>query len=318
MKSLFTQYLKHWILLILMAFFAIAAPGFLSVAGMKNLAVYTAIPLILALGQTFVIISGGIDLSVGAILGLCGVVSALILKEIWILTESAALSISIGMLCGLFFGTMIGVLNGAIIAKLKVPAFVVTLGMLGICRGATYVLSSGHSIIQLPPSLGQAGNYQIFGIMPVSVFIAILLALLSYFILSKTRLGRYTYSIGGNRQASLRAGVPVDRYVIKIYALSGFMAAFAGILVLARFATGSPLAGMNDELDSIAAVVIGGASLFGGVGSISGTVIGALIIGVLLVGLVILNVPAYWQMIVVGGILIIAVFIDNMRHRRQS
>jgi ribose transport system permease protein len=310
---------RQWILLILIAFilfFSISARGFLTVRGLRNIAVFTSEPLLLALGQTFVIISGGIDLSVGAVLGFCGIVSALVLKA----SLSAALPVPLGILfsvmAGLITGTLLGTINGTIIAKLKVPAFVVTLGMLGIARGSTYIMTAGHAIIGLPAELSEIGNRQLFGVVPVSVVITIVLALIMHFLLSRTRLGRYTYAIGGGRQASVRAGVPVDRYTIAIYALCGFTAAWAGILILARFGTGSPIAGLNDELDAIAAVVIGGASLHGGIGNIGGTVIGSLIIGVLLVGLVILNVQPYWQMVSVGFILIAAVFIDNIRYRR--
>ncbi len=308
----------QWILLILIAFivfFAAAAPGFLTLQGVINIAVYTSEPLLLALGQTFVIISGGIDLSVGSLLGFCGIISALVLRALLAATGSVALSGLASVLAGLVAGTLLGTFNGTVIARLKVPAFVVTLGMLGIARGASYILTSGHAIIGLPEQLSVIGNYLLFGFAPVSVLLTIALILVTNFLLAKTRLGRYTYAIGGSRQAAVRAGVPVDRYTILIYALSGFTAAWAGILILARFGTGSPIAGLNSELDSIAAVVIGGASLFGGIGAIGGTVVGALIIGVLLVGLIILDVQAYWQMVSIGFILIVAVFLDNLRHR---
>ena len=219
---------KQWILLILVAFFvffAVFAKGFFSIKGLKNIAVYTSEPLLLALGQTFVIISGGIDLSVGAVLGFCGVVSAFTLKGMMAVSQNIALNIIISVLAGMSVGIFLGTINGAIISKLSVPPFVVTLGMLGIARGVTYILTSGHSIIGLPAELSEIGNFQLFRLIPASVLITIVLVLMAHFLLSKTRLGRYTYSIGGNKQASVRAGVPVDRYTIIIYALSGFMAA---------------------------------------------------------------------------------------------
>jgi ribose transport system permease protein len=312
---------SQWIFLILIAFvvvFSFTAPGFFSIFGFANVAVYSSEPLLLAVGETFVIISGGIDLSVGALLGFTGVIAALLMRTLWALTQNVLLSILISAVAGLAVGTALGVINGVIIAKLKVPPFVVTLGMQGIARGSTYVLTSGHSIIGLPEVLGKVGNYYIWGVLPVSVLATAVLVVAAHMVLSKTRLGRYTYSIGGSRQASVRAGVPVDKCTIRIYALSGFMAACAGILILARFSTGSPLAGQNSELNSIAAAVIGGVSLLGGIGNVLGTVIGALIIGVLLVGLVIMNVQPYWQMVSVGGILILAVFVDNIRYRRTT
>lgn len=311
---------KQWIFLILVlfvVFFSLAAPGFWSIRNFKSLTVYTTEPLLLALGQTFVIVSGGIDLSVGAILAFCGVVAALILKAVWAVVPNPVLSIGVGVIAGLIIGALLGAINGTIIARLRVPPFVVTLGMLGIARGATYLLTAGHSIVSLPPELGKIGNAELFGILPIPVFVALILVLLCHFVLSKTRLGRYTYAIGGSRPAAVRAGIPVDKYTIMIYTISGFTAACAGILIMARFSTGAPIAGMNDELDSIAAVVIGGASLYGGIGNILGSVVGAFIIGVLLVGLIILGVDPYWQMVSVGGILIGAVFIDQIRYRSR-
>ena len=312
---------RQWILLILIAFiafFSVAARGFLSVVGITNIAVYSSEPLLLALGQTLVIISGGIDLSVGAVLGFSGIIAALVMKASLAAIPSIPLSVALSVLAGLAAGTLLGAINGTIIAKMKVPSFVVTLGMLGIARGSTYILTAGHAVIGLPAQLSEIGNHRLFGVVPVPVIITVLLILIFHFLLAKTRLGRYTYAIGGSREAAVRAGVPVDRYTITIYTLCGFTAAWAGVLILARFGTGSPIAGLNRELDSIAAVVIGGASLFGGVGTIGGTVIGSLIIGVLLVGLVILNVQPYWQMVSVGFILILAVFIDTLRYRRRS
>ncbi len=305
-----------FILVIFVIFFSITARGFFSLLGLRNIAVFVSEPLLLAVGETFVIISGGIDLSVGAVLGFTGVVGALIMRGIWVSTQSIALSIIVATLAGLAIGTAIGTINGLIIAKLRVPPFVVTLGMLGIARGITFVITSGQAIIGLPDALGAIGNLNFFGFLPVTTLVAILIILLASLALSRTRVGRYAYAIGGNRQATVRAGVPVARYTIIIYAISGFLAGCAGFMLLARFATGSPLAGQNSELNAIAAAVIGGTSLFGGIGSIGGTAVGALIIVVLLVGLVILNVQPYWQMAAVGAILILAVFIDNLRFGR--
>jgi len=316
--NLWKRLLKQWIFLALLVFiavFSVTAPGFLTVRNIRNIISYTSVPLLLALGQTFVIISGGIDLSVGAVLGFCGVSSALILKLVWDATGSVGFSIVAGTLSGMIIGTTLGAVSGTMIAKLKVPPFVVTLGMLGIARGCTYLLTSGRSIIGLPIELARIGNYRIWGVIPITLVVALLLIGISLYLLNMTRMGRYTYAIGGSETAAIRAGIPVARYKILIYALSGFMASCAGLVTLARFGTGSPLAGVNSELDSIAAVVIGGASLMGGIGTIFGSVVGALIIGVLLVGLVLLNVEPYWQMVSVGVILIIAVFLDQVRNK---
>jgi len=311
---------NQWIFLILIAFvifFSIAARGFFSILGIRNIAVFVSEPLLLTVGETFVIISGGIDLSVGAVLGFTGVVGALIMRGVWGATQSIPLSFAVSIVAGLAIGTTLGTINGLIIAKLRVPPFVVTLGMLGIARGITFVITSGQAIIGLPDALGAMGNLTFGGLLPVTTLSAIVLVVIAYIALSKTRIGRYAFAIGGNRQAAVRSGVPVARYTIIIYAISGFLAGWAGFMLLARFGTGSPLSGQNSELNAIAAAVIGGTSLMGGIGTIGGAVIGSLIIVVLLVGLVIMNVQPYWQMAAVGFILISAVFIDNLRHGKS-
>ena len=228
------------------------------------------------------------------------------------------LSIALGTIAGLTTGTVLGMMNGLLIVKLKVPPFIVTLGMLGIARGGTYLLTAGASVVDLPPQIATLGGGKILGFLPVPVLIALILAIVAHFLLSQTPFGRYTYAMGGSRRAASRAGIAVDKYTVLIYAFSGLLASVSGILVVARFVTGSPLAGTNDELNSIAAVVIGGASLFGGVGSIFGSVVGSLIIGVLLVGLIVVNVQPYWQMVAVGIILVLAVSIDRIRYRRKD
>lgn len=312
---------NQWIVLILLAFvvfFSFTAQGFFSLLGLRNIAVYVSEPMLLAVAECFVIISGGIDLSVGAILGFTGVAGALIMRALWSSTQNMPLSILASVIAGLAIGTGLGIINGLIIAKLRVAPFVVTLGMLGIARGVTFILTSGQAIIGLPDALGTVGNYIIGGVLPVTTASVIVLVIIAYFVLGRTRIGRYAYAIGGNRAAAVRSGVPVDRYLIVIYGISGFLAGWAGFMILARFATGSPLAGQNSELNAIAAAVIGGTSLLGGIGTIGGTVVGALIIVVILVGLVIMNVQPYWQMVAVGCILILAVFLDNLRYGRAT
>jgi len=317
-KEIFTRRWILWVLMAIIGFFALAMPRFWSVQSFKTIVVYTTEPLLLALGQTFVIISGGIDLSVGSLLGFSSVTGALISKTLWSATSDPNISIALGIATGLLVGTVLGIVNGVIIAKLRVAPFVVTLGMMGIARGATYLLTAGHSIFGLPSQLAKLGNFELAGVLPVQVIILLITVLLCHFMLSETRLGRYIYAIGGNRTAASRAGIPITNCIISIYAISGFLAGFAGVLTMSRFATGSPLAGVNAELNSIAAAVIGGVSLSGGIGDILGSVIGAFITGVLLVGLVMLNVQPYWQMVVVGGILIIAVFVDQLRYGRRT
>jgi ribose transport system permease protein len=321
-KILVRAVFAHWIVLILLAlvfFFSVLCPGFLSDRSARNLAAFTTEPLILAIGQTFVIVSGGIDLSVGAVLALSGVAAALAMKIPFLVAlHNPVLTISAGMLGGLLTGTCCGLVNGLIIARLRIPPFVVTLGMLGIARGLTFILSSGASIVGLPSQLGAVGNQVVAGFVPMPFVVAIAIACVASFVLFHTRFGRHTFAIGGNRRVALRAGIGVARHTIITYCLSGFLAAVAGIFLLARFSTASPIAGQQSELNAITAAVIGGASLFGGSGTILGSVIGAFIIGVLLIGLVMSNVPPYWQLIATGSILIIAVFIDQARHSIQK
>lgn len=312
--------LNQWILLVLALFvmgFSIASPRFLSLANLRNIASFLTEPLLLAVGQTFVIISGGIDLSVGAILALAGIVGSMTMKIVMATTGLQGLSIALGMAAGLLVGLACGAANGMLIAKLRVPPFVVTLGMLGIARGFAYLLTSGTSVTGLPRALGPLGNQVYFGYVPLPFLVAVVLTLAAAFVLRSTRLGRHTYAIGGNPRAALRAGIPTQATLVSVYSVSGVFAGAAGVLLLARFATGSPIAGQQSELDAIAAAVIGGASLFGGIGTIFGSVVGASLVSVLLVGLVISNVPPYWQLVATGAILIIAVFIDQVRHRRR-
>jgi len=314
------KFSNTWIfatLAVFVVFFSVAAPGFFSSIGLRSVALFASEPLLLAVAETFVIISGGIDLSVGGVLGFTGVVGALVMRSVWTSSQSLGLSIAAATLVAVGIGTALGAVSGIIIAKLRVPPFVVTLGMLGICRGMTFVLTSGQAIIGLPETLGVIGNFTLLGFLPVTTLVAILIIGAASICLSRTPMGRYVYAMGGNRQAAVRAGVPVARYTISIYATSGFLAGWAGLMILARFATGSPLSGQNSELNAIAAAVIGGTSLSGGIGSIGGAIAGALIIVVLLVGLVIMNVQPYWQMAAVGGILILAVFFDNLRFGRS-
>lgn len=308
----------QWIFLILLgfcAFFSLVAPGFFSFYNFLNISVYTTEVLIIALGQTLVIISGGFDLAVGSTLALSGVVAAIAMRTFYISLQNAGLSIAMGIIIGVMLATGIGVLNGVLITKLRINPFIVTLGTMGIARGLTYVLTAGASVCDLPPGMEKIGVGTLF-MIPIPVVVTICLIILFIFILSKTRLGRYTYAIGGNREASVRAGIPVDKYVIILYAICGLCAGVSGMLVLGRFATASPMAGLTDNLDSITAVILGGAALGGGRGSIFGSVVGSFIIGTLLVGLIVIGVMPYWQMVSVGVILIIAVSIDQLRHRR--
>jgi ribose transport system permease protein len=296
--------------------FGIAAPDFFSRANWVATSEYAVEYLLLAIGETFVIATAGIDLSVGAILGFSAMLSAVIMSGLLNGHMSSILVTIIGFAIALAAGTLVGVANGLLITRLKLTPFIVTLGMLGMCTGATYLLDDGNQVSNLPSQITTIGTtIWLGGWLPAIVVVAAVFTVGGWLVLSRTRFGLHTYVIGSNFLAGQRAGVNVSRHLVKVYALSGFLAAVAGLMVTAKFTIASPIAGANDELDAIAAVVIGGASLFGGTGTIFGTLIGTFIISILVTGLVLLNVQPFWQQVAVGAVLIIAVVLDQIRRR---
>jgi ribose transport system permease protein len=277
----------------------------------KSIAVFTVTPLLLGLGQTFVIISGGIDLSVGFTMGLSAVVTAHVFN--WgTQFGSPVLSLVLAILAGLGIAVVPGVINGLLIADLRVPPFIGTLGMYGVARGVAFLLARGTTVPVQNGLLGAIGNGEIGG-FPNLVLITIAILLVTHYLLSQTRYGQHIYAIGGNVNAALRAGINVRNNTIALYILSSVTAGCAGILYTAKFSAGAAQAGEPVLLDSIAAVVIGGASLFGGSGTVIGTVIGALIIAVIQYGLVFVNVEPFWQFVAVGVVIIISVLVDQIQ-----
>jgi ribose transport system permease protein len=329
----------------LVLFFVVAVPAvsgatFLSVRNFQNILVAIVPVLLLGLGQTFVIISAGIDLSVGWVMSLCSVVSAHAIRASFNAGAPLPLAVTFGLLATIATGGAVGLVNGTIIARLKVPAFIVTLGSSFIVRGIGLLLSENTTVIGMPPGMRDYGNESLFywvrgegggfhvlqrpevsgellrsmdRILAWPVVMTAVVVLICMFLLHKTQFGRHTYAIGGSMQAALRTGIPVERHVTKVYMLSSITAGMAGFLSTLRFNAGSAVIGDPLLLSSIAAVIIGGVSLFGGAGSVIGTVIGSLIIAVLTTGLVMLNVQAFWQFIVVGTVVIVAVLIDQSR-----
>jgi ribose transport system permease protein len=328
-------------------FFVISVPilnngtvNFLTLRNSQNILVAITPVLLLGLGQTFVIIGAGIDLSVGWVMSLASVISALAIRSAFNAGLPLFPSVIIGFLAAVAGAGFVGMINGAIIAKLKVPAFIVTLGSSFIVRGVALLMSENTTVIGLPDGIRQYGNESLFyfirgeggglyflappeltgemlrrmdRILPYPVILTAIVVAIAMFVLRKTQFGRHTYAIGGNLEAALRTGIPVDRRIISLYALSAVTAGIAGFLSTLRFTAGSAVIGDPLLLSSIAAVIIGGVSLFGGAGTIVGTVIGALIIAVLTTGLVMLNVQSFWQFIVVGTVVIVAVLIDQSR-----
>jgi ribose/xylose/arabinose/galactoside ABC-type transport system permease subunit len=257
---------------------------------------------IMAVGQSLVIITGGIDLSVGSLLGLSGVVSAVLLNN--------GSGIIPAVIAGLLVGLISGFFNGFFITKAKLPPFIVTLGMMSIARGLAFALSGGETLRNLPSGFLAMGQGTMLNV-PVPVIIMIIGALIVGYMLKLTKQGRYIYAIGGNEEAAHLCGINVVRVKILVYTLCGFAAGIAGVLFTARFGVGQSTAGLGYELDVIAAAVIGGVSLSGGRGTILGAVIGSLLMGVLRNGLVLLNVSAYWQQVAIGIVILFAVLLDR-------
>ena len=269
----------------------------------------------LALGQTFVIISAGIDLSLGFVMGLASVVAAH-------LANYAAVQLGLppfpAMLAGVSAGVAMalipGFVNGWLIAQLKVPPFIGTLGMYGVARGSAYLFAGGMTIAISNPWYSSVGNDRVLGV-PVLVILAAVCCVVLHYLLSQTKFGQHTYAMGASQAAASRAGINIKRLTIKIYVLSAVMAGIAGVLYTGRFSAGAPQAGEPLLLLSIAAVVIGGASLFGGSGTIWGTVAGALVIAVIDYGLVFVDVEPFWQFIAVGLVIIVSVLVDQAQRR---
>lgn len=352
-RSTFIEFLaRSWSYLFLLAlfiFFSATGRGFFSVQNVANILVTSTLVILMAIGQTYVIITAGIDLSIGWTVGLASVIAARVMRD---LVNGAPLlggvpmepfpAIMLGVILGLLVSLIPGLINGILIARIKVPPFIATLGMFGIIRGAAFLLTDGQQVVgNLPANLREVltafGNgsllfnipdrglnlfvlpaditpEQLRGVqrlLPYPVLVVALVILIFGFILGRSQFGRHTYAIGGSQDAAIRSGINVRRHLIMIYVLSAFTAGIAGVLHVFRFTAGSPLAGEARLLDSVAAVVIGGTSLFGGAGKISGAVVGALIIGILQTGLVILNIDPLWQFIVVGVIIIIAVLVNQ-------
>ncbi|ASJ76817.1 ABC transporter permease subunit [Granulosicoccus antarcticus] len=267
--------------------------------------------LMMALGLTLVIISAGIDLSIGFIAGLAAVTMAVVIRALPELPP--VLSFTLGISAGIGIALVPGMINGWLIARLKVPSFIGTLGMFGVTRGVAFLIAGGATVSIRNSTAREFGNGRVFDIVPIPVLVAVIVTLIFHYLLSHTRFGLYTYAMGGNIQSAIRAGVNTTRITFMIYLMSAFTAALAGIFYTARFSAGAADAGEPILLNAVAAVFIGGASLTGGSGTIAGTVIGSLIIAIIQFGLVFIGMPPFWQFITVGLVIIIAVLIDQSR-----
>jgi len=289
---------------------SLITPQFLTISNLTIIVTQVSINALLAFGVTFVIITGGIDLSLGSIVAVSGVTSAM-------LAHPDSYPVLIPIIMGLLAGLLMGAFNGFIITKSKIAPFIVTLGTMTIGRGLALILSDGRPVSNLSDSFNYLGSGTVLGI-PVLILIFILVFVLCSIILNKTILGRYIYAIGGNEQAARASGINIDRVKLSVYSISGLLAGLAGILLASRITTGQPNAGAGFELDAIAAVVIGGTSTAGGRGTMAGTLIGVLLIGVINNGLDLLNVTSYYQQVVMGIIIIGAVVLDSLNQKSTS
>ncbi|MFO7881820.1 MAG: ABC transporter permease [Kosmotogaceae bacterium] len=286
------------ILVALLVFFTMMSPYFLNMRNLLNISRQVSVTLIIAVGMTFVILIGEIDLSVGSIAALVGVATAFT-----IITSG---SIVYGILAGAGVGLLVGLINGVLVVFGKVQSFIVTLAMLGIARGAALVWSDGKPISGLPLKFGEIGAGYV-GNIPVSTIIAAVIFLIAFYFLRKTKHGLYTRSIGANREAAKLSAIPVKKYRVVVFVISGLMSAFGGILIASKLLSGSPTAAEGMELNVIAAVILGGASLSGGVGTALGTLLGAVVIGVINNGMNLIGVSSFFQEIVRGVIILVAV-----------
>jgi erythritol transport system permease protein len=304
--------------------FSLLSPEFLTPGNLSILVKHVAINAILAIGMTFVILSGGIDLSVGSIVGFCGMVAGLLLSRGLVLESLGVVVFPhtwFVVVLALLAGMAIGAINGWMVARLGVAPFIATLGSMYVARGGALLMSDGATFPNLAGerSLGNTGFPWIGAAnlagLPVPVWLMAALAVVAIFLASRTPFGRHVYAIGGNQRAALLSGVRVPQVRLRVYVISGFCAALVGVIIAAQLGAAHPATGTTFELNAIAAVVLGGTSLMGGRGTVGGTLVGAFVIGVLADGLVLVGVSEFWQMVVKGLVIVLAVILDQIQKR---
>lgn len=305
-KQVFNQLGMLIILALLIVVMSVIAPNFTDSSNILNVLKQSSITAILAAGMTVVILTGGIDLSVGSTLALSGVISVLL--------SNAGVPVVIAMLAGAGVGFVAGAINGYLTAVPKLPAFIVTLGSMTYLRGLAYVITGGYPVVLASEKFKFIGAGEIFGI-PTPIYIMAIVYFIMFVVLKYTMFGRHVYAIGGNEEAAHLTGIKVNRTLINVYSISGLLAGISGVVMAGRLFSGQPMVGIAFELDAIAAVVLGGTSFVGGRGRIQGTIIGVLIVAVLTNGMTLLNVDYYWQQVVKGIVIVIAVLLDRLRSK---
>lgn len=297
-------------LLIMCLGLSLATPSFLTAFNLGMVIRQVSFIAIIALGQTLVLISGGIDLSVGAIAGLSAIVGTMLM------TSTTLDPYFCAFLAGLF-GLFCGLLNGFLIAKIGLNPFIATLGTGEVFYGLILVLTKGYPVLGLPKKFLWLGQGMV-GVVPVPVIIMVVVALIVAYVLKNTPFGRYVYAIGGNESAANLVGIKVPKIKLSVFAISGFLAALSGMLYASRMAGGQPTTGQTWVMPSVTAAIIGGTSLAGGEGTILGTMVGAILMGVLTNGIVLLNISSYWERVIVGLVVILAVVIDILRNKKEN
>mgnify|MGYP000963246507 FL=1 len=296
-------------LFVLSAILTVSTDFFLTGKNLLTILRQISINVLLAFGMTFVLIVGGIDLTVGSVVGASGVAVVMLIE--------AGFPIPIAIICALLLGALIGLINGSIIAYTGMPAFIVTLSMQGVVRGVAYIITDGRSVASSNKFFTTIGNSYFFGI-PIPIYIVVFVMIIISIILYRTKFGRRMYAIGGNATAAKFSGIKIKSLVVRVYIISAVLSALAGIVLASRMYSGQPTAGQGYESDAIAAAVLGGTSFSGGIGTVGGTLIGALVIGVLSNGLNLLHISSYVQMVIKGIVIILAVGIDLFKNRDKS
>ncbi len=291
------------------AFFASQSPVFLSSLNLQNIILQSSIQGVIAIGMTFVILTAGIDLSVGSVVALSGILMATMLH--------ADIPVVLVLIINLLFGVAVGIFHGFSITKMRMAPFIVTLAVMAMARGLTMVVSDGKTLFAFPETFNYFGSGKI-GPVSVTILIFLFYAIAAEILLQKTVLGRNIYAVGSNIKAAALSGIRTERVVTFVYVVSGVSCAIAGIILTGRLDASMPTAATGAELDAIAAVIIGGASLFGGKGTIVGTVIGVLLIGVINNGMNLMNVPPFWQSFIKGGVIFLAVLIDSLKNSQAK
>ena len=297
-------------LIVVFVVLSIVSPEFLTADNLFNVGSQTAVVAVIAVGVTLVIITAGIDLSVGSVAALSGVAGA-------ILMVSYGLPVPVGILGGLLVGAACGLVNGLLVAFAGLNPFIATLGMLSVARGLVYISTGAVAVFGAPEAFRLLGQ-GVLGPIPIPIIVVVIVAIAGYIVLSRTRLGRYAYAMGSNLEAARLSGIPIRRYLTSVYVISGALAGLGGMIAASRVNSGQPNFGIGLELDVIAAAVIGGASLFGGQGTILGTLIGAFLIALIRNGSVLLNINTFYQDVIIGVVIWLAVFWDQYRRRKLA